>query len=66
LLPQLPRLIHQSLADTSRQDRMLGELRRLRHETERRNRLLLICATSLAALAIMAAWVFFGIALPGR
>jgi len=66
LLPQLPRLVHQALADTSRQDRMLGELRRLRQESERRNRLLLIAVTALAALAIMAAWAFLGIALPGR
>jgi ubiquinone biosynthesis protein len=66
LLPQLPRLVHQALADTSRQDRMLAELRRLRRETERRNRLLLIGVTALAALAIMAAWAFLGIALPGR
>jgi len=62
----LPRLLHQALADTSRQDRTLAELRRLRQETERRNRLLLIGVTALAALAIMAAWAFLGIPLPGR
>jgi ubiquinone biosynthesis protein len=66
LLPQLPRLVHQALADPSRQDRMLAELRRLRRETERRNRLLLIGVTALAALAIMAAWAFLGVPLPGR
>jgi len=66
LLPQLPRLLHQALADTSRQDRQLAELRRLRQEAERRNRLLLIGVTALAALAIMLAWAFLGIALPGR
>ena len=66
LLPQLPRLIHQALADTSRQDRVLAELRRLRQQTERRNRLLLIGVTALGALAIMAAWAFLGIPLPGR
>jgi hypothetical protein len=41
-------------------------MRRLRQQTERRNRLLLIGITSLAALAIMAAWAFFGMPLPGR
>ncbi len=66
LLPQLPRLLHQALADTSRHDKVLAELRRLRQETERRNRLLLIGVTALGALAIMAAWAFLGIALPGR
>jgi ubiquinone biosynthesis protein len=66
LLPQLPRLLHQALADTTRQDRALAELRRLRQETERRNRLLLVGVTSVAALAIMAAWAFFGMPLPGR
>ncbi len=66
LLPQLPRLLHQALSDTTRQERTLSELRRLRQEAERRNRLLLIGATALAALAIMAAWAFLGIPLPGR
>jgi ubiquinone biosynthesis protein len=66
LLPQLPRLLHQALADTSHRDRLLAELRRLRQETQRRNRLLLIGVTSAAALAIMAAWAFFGMPLPGR
>jgi hypothetical protein len=45
---------------------MLAELRRLRRETERRNRLLLIGVTALAALAIMTAWAFLGVPLPGR
>ena len=66
LLPQLPRLVHRALADTSPNDRVLAELRRLRHESERRNRLLLVGITALAALAIMAAWAFLGMPLPGR
>jgi len=65
LLPQLPRLLHQALADTSHQDRLLAELRRLRQETQRRNRLLLIGVTSAAALAIMAAWPFSACRFPG-
>jgi ubiquinone biosynthesis protein len=67
LLPQLPRLLHQALVEApERSDRLLAELRRLRRETERRNRLLLVGATCLAALALMAGWAFLGFALPGR
>ncbi|HEU0202522.1 MAG TPA: ubiquinone biosynthesis regulatory protein kinase UbiB [Burkholderiaceae bacterium] len=66
LVPQLPRLLHRFLTDTSRQDQMLVELVRLRRETQRRNRLLLIGVTAAAALTIMAAWAFFGFPLPGR
>jgi hypothetical protein len=42
------------------------ELARLRQETQRRNRLLLIGVTCAAALAMMAAWAFFGFDLPRR
>jgi ubiquinone biosynthesis protein len=66
LLPQLPRLLHQALTDHTHHERLLAEMRKLRQETERRNRLLLVGVTGLAALAAMAAWAFFGIALPGR
>ncbi len=67
LLPQLPRLAHQALVDgPRRQDELAAELRRLRLQGERRTRLLLIGVTALAALAMMAAWAFLGIPLPGR
>ncbi|MCS6944623.1 MAG: ubiquinone biosynthesis regulatory protein kinase UbiB [Sutterellaceae bacterium] len=66
MLPQLPRLVHQALTDDTRHRQILAELRQLRRETERRNRLLLIVATSMAAIALMLAWAFFGFALPGR
>jgi ubiquinone biosynthesis protein len=66
LLPQLPRLLHQALTDTSRGDRLLAEMRRLRQETERRNRLLLVGITCLGALVVMLAWMFIGMPLPGR
>ncbi len=66
LLPQLPRLLHQALTDTGRDDRLLAEVRRLRQETQRRNRLLLVGVTCLAALVIMLAWMFIGMPLPGR
>ncbi|MFN7573121.1 MAG: ubiquinone biosynthesis regulatory protein kinase UbiB [Betaproteobacteria bacterium] len=67
LLPQLPRLVHQVLETApARHAQTMLELRRLRTETERRNRLLLIGITAVAALAIMAAWAFFGFKLPGR
>ncbi len=66
LLPQLPRLMHQALTDSSHHDRMYAELRALRQETQRRNRLLLIGVTCLAAFALMLAWSFFGFRLPGR
>ena len=66
LLPQLPRLVHHALTDTTNYDRIHAELRRLRQETQRRNRLLLIGVTCIAAVALMAAWAFFGFALPGR
>ncbi len=67
MLPQLPRLVHQSLVEQPRKhDELVSELRRLRQETDRRNRLLLIGVTMLAALALMAAWAFVGIPLPGR
>ena len=66
-LPQLPRLVHQALVDAPQRDAQIhAELRRLRHEAERRNRLLLVGATGLAALALMIAWVFFNFPLPGR
>jgi ubiquinone biosynthesis protein len=67
LLPQLPRLVHQALeAAPARHAQVLLELRRLRTQTERRNRLLLVGITALAAVAVMAAWVFLGFKLPGR
>jgi ubiquinone biosynthesis protein len=67
LLPQLPRLVHASLVETPRrQEALEAELRRLRLQTERRNRLLLIGVTALGALALMAAWAFLGVPLPGR
>ncbi len=66
LLPQLPRLFHQALTDTTHRDRMYAELRAMRLETQRRSRLLLIGVTCVAALALMFAWVFFGFPLPGR
>jgi ubiquinone biosynthesis protein len=66
ILPQLPRLVHRFLTDTTRQDLLLLELRQQRREMQRRNRLLLAGVTCAAALAIMAAWAFFGFGLPGR
>jgi ubiquinone biosynthesis protein len=66
LLPQLPRLVHQALTDTSRQEAILREVRQLRHETSRRNRLVLVGVTCFLALVLMLAWVFFGMPLPGR
>jgi ubiquinone biosynthesis protein len=67
MLPQIPRLVYQSLVETPRrQDELASEIRKLRRETDRRNRLLLVGVTMLAALAIMAAWAFIGIPLPGR
>jgi ubiquinone biosynthesis protein len=66
LLPQLPRLVHQALTDTTHRDRMYAELHALRLETQRRNRLLLIAVTCIGALALMAAWAFFGFPLPGH
>jgi ubiquinone biosynthesis protein len=66
VLPQLPRLVHHALTDTTRQDAMLRELRQLRKDNARRNRLLLVCVTSLAAMVVMLAWVFLGFSLPGR
>jgi hypothetical protein len=67
MLPQLPRLVHQSLLDAPRRhDELTGELRRLRSETARRNRLLLVGVTMLAALVLMVAWAFIGMPLPGR
>lgn len=66
-LPQLPRLVHQALTEAPQRDaRIHAELRRLRHEAERRNGLLLIGATGVAALALMIAWAFFNFPLPGR
>ena len=67
LLPQLPRLVHHELQDAPhRHAALAGELRKLRQETARRNRLLLVGVTMLAALALMAAWAFIGMPLPGR
>jgi ubiquinone biosynthesis protein len=66
LLPQLPRLVHQALIDTSRQDAILREVRQLRLETARRNRLVLVGVTCFLALVAMIAWIFFGFPLPGR
>jgi ubiquinone biosynthesis protein len=66
LLPQLPRLVHQALTDTSRQEAILREVRQLRYETARRNRLILIGVTCFVALVFMLAWAFFGMPLPGR
>jgi ubiquinone biosynthesis protein len=66
-LPQLPRLLHQALVEAPQRDAALqAELRRLRLEAERRNRLLLVGATALVAAAAMLAWIFLGFALPGR
>jgi ubiquinone biosynthesis protein len=66
-LPQLPRLVHQALTEAPQRDaQLLRELQRLRGETAYRNRLLLVGATCIAALAIMAAWAFLGFTLPGR
>jgi len=63
LLPQLPRLLHQRLRHHA-PGRALAELRRLRR---RRSGATACCCASLAgALAIMAAWAFFGMPLPGR
>jgi ubiquinone biosynthesis protein len=66
LLPQLPRLVHQALTDTSRQEAILREVRQLRRETLQRNRLLLVGVTCFLVLVVMIAWVFFGMPLPGR
>jgi ubiquinone biosynthesis protein len=69
LLPAIPRLVHQAvteLATGQRQDRLVAEVRRLRRATERRNRLLLIGITCLGAIAVMIAWAFVGMPLPGR
>ncbi len=66
LLPQLPRLVHQALTDTSRHDAVLAELRRLQRESARRNRLLLLVVTFAGAVSLMVAWAFFGVPLPGR
>jgi ubiquinone biosynthesis protein len=67
VVPQFPRLLQQALAEApQREAQMLRELQRLRAETAYRNRLLLVGVTCIAALAIMAAWAFFGFNLPGR
>jgi len=67
MLPQLPRLVHQSLVEApGRQDRLVAEIRRLRLQNERRNRLLLVGVTMVAALVLMVAWAFIGMPLPGR
>jgi len=67
MLPQVPRLLHQSLVEQpQRHAELVTALERLRRQTERRNRLLLVGVTMLAALALMAAWAFVGIPLPGR
>jgi ubiquinone biosynthesis protein len=66
LLPQLPRLVHQALTDTSRQELILREVRQLRSETSWRNGLLLLAVASFLALVLMFAWLFFGLPLPGR
>jgi ubiquinone biosynthesis protein len=66
LLPQLPRLLHQRLAAPDATPRLVAELRRLRAETQRRNRLLLVGVTFVAAMALMLVWVFVGLPLPGR
>jgi len=67
MLPQLPRLAHQVLVEAPRRhDALAAELRRLRHATARRNRLLLAGVTMLAALVLMVAWAFLGMPLPGR
>ena len=66
LLPQLPRLVHQALTDTSRQEAILREMRQLRLEAKRRNRLVLVGVICFLALVLMVAWAFFGMPLPGR
>ena len=67
MLPQIPRLAHQALLEQPRRHAELVEaVERLRRQTERRNRLLLVGVTMLAAIALMAAWAFVGIPLPGR
>jgi ubiquinone biosynthesis protein len=67
MIPQLPRLVHHTLLDGPRRhEELAAELRRLRRETARRNRLLLIGVTMLAALVLMVAWAFIGMPLPGR
>jgi ubiquinone biosynthesis protein len=67
LLPQLPRLVHQSLLEAPRRlEEVTAELRRLRRATAHRNRLLLAGVTMLAALVLMVAWAFIGMPLPGR
>jgi ubiquinone biosynthesis protein len=66
LLPQLPRLLHQTLSAPNVNVRVANELRQLRHETERRNRLLLVGVTFLATATLMLLWVFAGLPLPGR
>jgi type II secretory pathway component PulM len=62
----LPRLVHQALTDTSRQEAILREVRQLRRENARRNRLVLVGVTCFLVLVLMVAWAFFGIPLPGR
>ncbi|HUL67930.1 MAG TPA: ubiquinone biosynthesis regulatory protein kinase UbiB [Burkholderiaceae bacterium] len=66
LLPQLPRLVHQALTDTSRQEAIVREVRQLRSETSWRNSLLLVAVACFLALVLMIAWLFFGLPLPGR
>jgi ubiquinone biosynthesis protein len=67
LLPQLPRLVVQSLRDgmESRQA-TLEELRALRDETRRRNRLLTVAVSLLAVAVFAALWVSVGLPWPGR
>jgi ubiquinone biosynthesis protein len=64
LLPQVPRLAAQGLKAIEGQERVLAELGRLRHATERRNQLLAIGVAMLAAIAFIAGWVFLGLPLP--
>ena len=66
LLPQMPRLVFQALTDHTHRDRMYAELHALRIETQRRNRLLAIAVVSIAVLAAIALWIFFGFQIPGR
>jgi ubiquinone biosynthesis protein len=66
LLPQLPRLLHQKLAAPELGTRVVDELRRLRHETERRNRLLAVAVACAAIALALVVWVFAGLPLPGR
>jgi ubiquinone biosynthesis protein len=67
LLPQMPRLVYQTLTDRgAHDDRVYAELRALRREARERNRWLVIAAACIALIALIAAWLFLGLPLPRR